>query len=329
MKKVGLLQNESPLEFLPNLSRELGPQIYVKRDDEGGRGGGGNKLRKYERLIAQAVERDCDTLIIAGHYQSNAARELVGAARQLGLNSIVICKKMIPSQNESFDKTGNALLMSLMKAEIIGIEDNASFEQEMNIVASRVRDEGKVPYIIPFGGSNVIGSLGYVDCAKEIIRHFERLDRGHPEYVVVPTGSGGTHAGLVSHFHSENITTKVLGFSVLHDKKTAEEIVSNLVSKILADTNKKLSKTPYISVDDSFVGDGYGIPTRQGIEAIRMLAELEALFLCPVYTGKAMSGLIDYIRTGKISPKDKVVFVHTGGTPLLYPYYESFYQDQS
>lgn len=325
MKKIGLLQRETPLEYLPNLSKNLGPDIYVKRDDEGGRGGGGNKLRKYERLIAKAVELNCDTLIIAGHYQSNAARALVGAACQLGLNSIVVCKKMIPSKNEVFDKTGNALLMSLMKAEIIDIEKNADFDHEMDMVASKVRAEGGVPYVIPFGGSNVLGSLGYVDCAKEIISQFEQLNGNHPDYVVVPTGSGGTHAGLVSYFHREKIKTQVLGFSVLSDKETAEKTVSDLVTEILIKIGDRSTEAPTILVDDNFVGEGYGIPTKQGIDSIRILAELEALFLCPVYTGKAMSGLINYIQKGRISSQDKVIFLHTGGGPLLYPYYEKLY----
>lgn len=324
MKKITLLNRESPLEFLPNLSKKLGPNIYIKRDDEGGRGGGGNKLRKYERIIADAIDSNCDTLIIAGHYQSNAARELVGAARQLGLKPIVVCKEMIPKQNESFNRTGNALLMSLMKAEIVGIEKDADFKLEMNKVAEEVKEKGGNPYIIPFGGSNYLGSLGYVDCANEIISQFKNISSKQPDYVIVPTGSGGTHAGLVSGFHIENLKTKILGISVLHNKETARKIVSDLTTEILSKTKNDIAGTPEIIVDDNFVGEGYGIPTQKGIEAIHLLAELEALFLCPVYTGKAMSGLVEYINEGKITAEDNVVFIHTGGTPLVYPYFDKF-----
>jgi len=322
MKKVTLLNRETPLEFLPNLSKELGPDIYIKRDDEGGRGGGGNKLRKYERIIADAIESKCDTLIIAGHYQSNAAREMVGAARQLSLIPIVVCKEMIPEQNKTFNKTGNALLMSLMKAEIVSIEKDADFQLEMNKVAEQVKENGGNSYIIPFGGSNYLGSLGYVDCAKEIIIQFNNIDSKLPDYVIVPTGSGGTHAGLAAGFYIENPRTKILGISVLHDKRTAQGIVSDLTSEIL--TKGMITGTPEIIVDDNFVGDGYGIPTKKGIEAIHLLAELEALFLCPVYTGKAMAGLVEYINEGKITTKDTVVFLHTGGMPMVYPYYDKY-----
>ena len=156
-RKVNLLDRESPLELLPNLSNHLGPKIYVKRDDIGGRGGGGNKLRKYERIIGNALEQGCDTLIIAGHFQSNASRALVGACCQLGLKSIVVCKEMIPKQNESFNQNGNALLMSLMNAEIVEIQKEDDFHVEMNKVAERIKTEGGKPYLIPFGGSNLLG----------------------------------------------------------------------------------------------------------------------------------------------------------------------------
>lgn len=327
MNKIELLHRESILEFLPNLSKELSAEIYIKRDDEGGRGGGGNKLRKYEKLVADAVQLNCDTLIIAGHYQSNAARELVGVARQLGLESIVVCKEMISSKNEAFNKTGNALLMNLMQVNIVSIDKHADFQLEMDRVAQEVRDKGGKPYIIPFGGSNYLGSLGYIDCAKEIINQFRNMNQEPPDYVIVPTGSGGTHAGLVAGFHDEKVATKVIGFSVLHNKQDATRIVADLTEEILSTSATR--HRPDIIVDDRFVGDGYGIPTEEGVRAIRLLAKLEALFLCPVYTGKAMAGLISHLEEGKISPQDRVVFLHTGGTPLLYPFADQLFDEAS
>jgi len=324
MDKVTLLNRESALEYLPNLSKELGPEIYVKRDDEGGRGGGGNKLRKYERIIADAINKQCNTLIIAGHYQSNAARELVAAARQLSLTVIVVCKEMIPEQNPSFNKNGNALLMSLMDATIVAIDNEADFETEMATVAEEVKLNGGKPYIIPFGGSNYLGSLGYVDCANEIIKQFESIGLEAPEYVFVPTGSGGTHAGLVSGFYNQHVKTKVRGVSVLHNKETAQMVVGNLTTEILSQLTIREEDHPEIHVDDQFVGAGYGIPTEEGLEAIKLVARLEALFLCPIYTGKAMAGLIHAIREDQITAKDKVVFLHTGGTPMVYPYYDKY-----
>jgi len=322
--KVKLLNRETSLEFLPNLSKKLGPKIYIKRDDEGGRGGGGNKLRKYERIIADALAKNCDRLIIAGHFQSNAARELVGAACQLNLDSVVVCKSMIPEQNPTFNKNGNALLMHLMNANIVEVGKEDDFQFEMEKVANALISEGKKPYIIPFGGSNLLGSLGYVDCANEIIEQFHNIEGKSPNYVITPTGSGGTMAGLIAGFALGKTETKVIGFSVLHKDKTIENIVTELTKEIVESHGNDHNISWDFELDTTFVGDGYGIPTDKGQKAIKSLAELEGLFLCPVYTSKAMSGLIDYINKNKITKDETVVFIHTGGMPLVHAYYDSF-----
>lgn len=323
--KISLINRETPLEFLPRLTEYLGgPKIYIKRDDEGGRGGGGNKLRKYERLIGEALSQDCDTLIIAGHYQSNAARELVGSACQLGLKSIVVCKELIPSQNETFLQNGNALLMNLMNAEIVAIRIDDDFRQSMTNVAEKVKENGGKPYIIPFGGSNLLGVLGYVDCANEIKRQFEELNEKVPKYIFVPTGSGGTQAGLIAGFSKNNVKTKIQGISVLHKEGNAKDIVANLTKETLEYLDGENNLEIYI--DDSFVGQGYGIPTDECIVTIRLLARLEGLFLCPVYTAKAMTGLISHIKSGKIPKESSVLFIHTGGSPLVYAYYDKLFE---
>lgn len=322
--KVKLLNRESSLEFLPNLSEKLGPRIYIKRDDEGGRGGGGNKLRKYERIIWDAIDKKADTLIIAGHFQSNAARELVGAACQLGLKSVVVCKEMIPEQNSTFNQNGNALLMKLMNADIVAIEQKDDFQTEMEEIADDLTKKGSKPYIIPFGGSNLLGSLGYLDCANEIIEQFKNLENKAPDYVVTPTGSGGTMAGLVAGFALAETETKVLGFSVLHKDKTIENIVQKLTTEIIDSIKPNSEIQADLHLDTNFVGDAYGIPTENGKRAIHLLAELEGLFLCPVYTSKAMAGLINYIEKKKIGKEKTIVFIHTGGMPLVHAYYNLY-----
>lgn len=327
-QKVTLINRVSPLEYLPNLSKHLGPKIYIKRDDEGGRGGGGNKLRKYERIIGDALTSNCDTLIFAGHYQSNAARALVGIACQLGLKSIVICKEMIPPQNPTFHQNGNALLMNLMDAEIVSIEKEDDFQTAMLEVAEDIKLTGGKPYIIPFGGSNLLGVLGYVDCANEIIEQFEEFNPNPPDYVFVTTGSGGTQAGLVAGFLSKDYKTKVIGISVLHEEEKATSIVSNFISEALNNISPDLDFPLEIIVDDNFIGDAYGVPTKEGLSAIKLVAKLEGLFLDPVYTGKAMSGLLSYIEAGKITKEDTVVFIHTGGMPLIFAYYDTFGDNQ-
>ncbi len=322
--KVKLLNRESSLEFLPNLSNNLGPRIYIKRDDEGGRGGGGNKLRKYERIIADAIDKKADTLIIAGHFQSNAARELVGAACQLGLKSVVVCKTMIPEQNPTFNKNGNALLMKLMSADIIAIEQEDDFQTEMERIADNLREEGNVPYIIPFGGSNLLGSLGYLDCANEIIQQFKNVEEKAPDYIITPTGSGGTMAGLIAGFAIAETETRVLGFSVLHKNIEINRIVTSLMNEIIDNIKPNSTIKPNFKIDTNFVGDAYGIATEKGKRAIKMLAELEGIFLCPVYTSKAMAGLIDYIRNNKIGKDETIIFIHTGGMPLVHAYYNLY-----
>lgn len=324
--KIKLLNRESTLEFLPRLTAHLnGPKIYIKRDDEGGRSGGGNKLRKYERIIGDAIAKSCDTLIIAGHYQSNAARELVGSACQLGLKSVVVCKELIPNQNEVFLKNGNALLMNIMGAEIISINKQDDFTIAMIDVAKKIEKEGGKPYIIPFGGSNVLGALGYVDCIDEIKQQSLELLIDFPEYIFTAIGSGGTQAGLISCVIKNNIESKVIGISVLHKRETAEKIVTDLTHEILDFLKIKAKLNDKVTINDAFIGEGYGITTKKSIETIRLVAKLEGIFLCPVYTAKAMTGLIDYIKSGKITKEESVVFIHTGGSPLLYAYYDKIF----
>jgi D-cysteine desulfhydrase family pyridoxal phosphate-dependent enzyme len=329
MNKVKLLENESSLEFLPRLSKHLGgPKIYVKRDDEGGRSGGGNKLRKYERIIGDAIAKNCDTLIIAGHYQSNAARELVGSACQLGLKSVVVCKEFIPVQNETFLRNGNALLMNIMGAEIVSIKSEDDFTEAMNMVADNVKKNNGNPYIIPFGGSNLLGVLGYVDCVDEIVRQSVTLSIDFPNYIFTPTGSGGTQAGVITGVEKNKLQTKVIGISVLHKKQVAEKNVSDLTSEAMDFFNIENLNKEIVTVDDRFIGEGYGITTKESIETIKLLAKLEGILLCPVYTAKSMTGLIEYIRTEKIQKTESVVFIHTGGSPLIYAYYDKLFNSK-
>ncbi len=320
---VKLLLNKSSLEFLPRLTEYLGgPKIYIKRDDEGGRSGGGNKLRKYERIIGDAIANNCDTLIIAGHFQSNAARELVGSACQLGLKSIVVCKELIPNQNATFLQNGNALLMNLMGAEIVTINKADDFLKEMQNAAKQVSEKGGKPYIIPFGGSNLLGSLGYVECVDEI----KEQSQIEADYIFTPIGSGGTQAGIIAGIVKNEMKTNVVGISVLHKTEVARKIVEDLTNETLNYFGRDKVKPEKVIIDDNFIGQGYGITTKESIETIKLLAKLEGVFLDPVYTSKAMTGLIDHIKTGKIKSNETVIFIHTGGAPLIYAYYDKLFE---
>lgn len=328
--KVQLIESPSALEYLPKLSRYLnGPEIYIKRDDIIGRSGGGNKYRKYENIIGKAVSEGCDTLIIAGHFQSNAARELVGAACQLGLQAVVVCKELIPEQNLSFSKNGNALLMNIMGAKILTIGQDEDYNMAMNDVAEQVIRNGRKPYIIPFGGSSVLGAMSYANCVDEMVAQCEKLPFNFPDYIFTATGSGGTQAGLITGVLKNNLNTKVVGISVLHNKVEAEKIVSGLTDQSVAALNIRVKQPSHdlIQVDDAFIGKGYGIITAESIATIRLLAQLEGLFLCPVYTAKAMTGLIAHIQSGRIRKGESVVFIHTGGFPLIFAYYDKLHSE--
>ncbi len=327
--KVRLIEGKSSFEFLPALSDYLnGPKIYIKRDDVIGRSVGGNKFRKYERIIGDAISRKCDTLIIAGHPQSNASRGLVGAACQLGLQSVVVCKALIPNQNDSFLKNGNALLMNIMGAKMVSIKSDDDYVVSMNVIAEQIVRSGGKPYIIPFGGSNVLGALGYADCVDEMRKQSKALSIDFPDYIFTATGSGGTQAGLISGVWRRNIPSSVIGISVLHKKEEAEKIVGDLTVETLSELRMNTKVNELVWIDDAFIGEGYGIITPESIETIKLLARLEGIFLCPVYTAKAMTGLISYIQSGKIGKDETVVFIHTGGSPLLYAYYDKLFDEQ-
>lgn len=326
-KKVKLLNRESELEFLPRLTEYLnGPKIYIKRDDEGGRSAGGNKLRKYEYLLGEALEKKCDTIIIVGHFQSNAARELVGVACQLELKSVVISKELIPNQNHIFLKNGNALLMNIMGAKIITINKEDDFEIAMKTIAKNITQEGGKPYIVPFGGSNALGALGYVNCVNEIVKQCEIQAINFPDYIFTATGSGGTQAGLIAGVLKNNKKTKVIGISVLQNRNAAEKGVAKLLYEMFDLVQLPEQSNDIVKIDDEFIGDGYGITTDESIRTIKLVAKLEGIFLCPVYTAKAMTGLITYIKSGKIKKNESVVFIHTGGSPLLYAYYDKLFE---
>lgn len=321
---INMLPETTSLELMPRLGGYIGlNKLYIKRDDEGGRGGGGNKIRKFQRQFAKIISNGYDTVIMAAHPQSNAARELVGAAAQMGLKSIIVVKDLIDRKTVSFAQNGNRLLLDLLDAKLVEIPadiDVMGFVEELSL---KLKKSGENPFVLPFGASDPLGSMGYIDCANEIIEQV-RLCEGHaPDIVIVPTGSCGTHAGLTAGFAKQSVSTKTVGFTILKQKDDAIMEVERLVSQTL----RELGEEKHIfdvNVDDCALGDGYGKTTPECLEAIRLTARLEGIFLDPVYTGKAMAGLISQVKRGLIDPDQIVVFVHTGGFPLLFAYSDAF-----
>ena len=314
-------EGQTPVEKLSRLSAELGgPTIYMKRDDLLGLTGGGNKTRKLEFLVADALVNGADTLITCGAVQSNHCRLTLAAAVKEGLKCrLVLEERVADSYNP--EAGGNNFLFQLLGVEKIKVVPGGSdMMQEMQLVAEEVTSAERKAYIIPGGGSNPIGATGYVACAEEILNQmFEKglkIDR-----VVCASGSTGTHAGLITGFYGNNSNIPVIGVNVSRAKDVQEELVYDLVEQTAAHVGvgSAIPRDAVLCFGD-YVGPGYSLPTSQMAEAVRMLARLEGILMDPVYTGKAMAGFIDLIRKGFFRKEENVLFVHTGGSPALHVY---------
>lgn len=325
--RVRLGHFPTPLEPMPNLSRSLGgPALYIKRDDCTGLATGGNKVRKLEFLVADAIAHGADTLITQGAVQSNHVRQTIAAAARCGLDCKVLLEERIADPSAEYSESGNVFLDYLLGGSIVArLPGGTDMPKAMEDLAATLRAENRKPYIIPGGGSNPIGALGYVACAQEIIA--QSFESGVPVHrVVTATGSAGTQAGLVVGFAGSNTDVPVFGFSVRAARAKQEENVWNLVQATAAHAGVKESAIQRRDVvaDDGFVGAGYGRPTPEMIEAVSMTAKLEGILLDPVYSGKAMAGLISAIRAGRFKSTENIVFIHTGGSAALFGYQKEF-----
>ena len=295
----------TPVQKLESISRILGTQVYVKRDDLTGLGLGGNKVRKLEYLLADAKAQGAEVVFTTGGAQSNHAMLTAAAARKLGMTPILILKKRGVTARQ-----GNQLLEHLMGVDVrfMDTDDYADIYAEMDRVGKAL---GRPYYKIPCGGSNALGTLGYVDCAREI------RDQGlHFDHLICAEGSGGTMAGLALGAKLYLPGTRVTGMMV--DSDPFEEITVRLMREAAA----LLGADVQVSAEDfdlrDLCGPGYAIPSQEGNAAVAMMAENEGLFLDPVYTGKAFAGLIAMAREGAFKPTDRVLFLHSGGAGGLF-----------
>jgi len=315
----------TPLERLDRLSTELGgPEIWIKRDDCTGLSTGGNKTRKLEFLMAEAEAQGADMVMTQGATQSNHARQTAAFAAKLGIDCHLLLEDRTGSNNANYNHNGNVLLDHLHGATTEKRPGGGDMNAEMEKVADRLRAEGRKVYTIPGGGSNPTGALGYVNCAFEMLGQFN--DRGlKVDHIVHATGSAGTQAGLITGLKAMNAQIPLLGIGVRAPRAKQEENVYNLACA----TAEKLGCAGVVAREDvvantDYVGEGYGIPTEAGIEAIKMFAELEAILLDPVYSAKGAAGFIDLIRKGHFKKGERVVFLHTGGAVALFGYDSAF-----
>ncbi len=314
----------TPLHELPRLSATLGgPRLFVKRDDLTGLALGGNKCRKLEYVLADAQRRGIDTLITSGSSQSNHALQTAAAARKLGMEAYLVLVKGIHVETQ-----GNLLLQNILNStvNIVDVADPSemftTMPKKMNELADELRSQGRNPLVIPAGAEVPLGTAGWVNAADEISQQLkeQQID---VQYMVLAHSGGGTQAGLILGFKQLKLPFDVVGISTMHKKSEAVNEVVTLVNETARLLALDVAVTPdEVTVYDDYIGEGYGIITDGCIEAIRLMAQTEGIFLDPVYSGKAMAGLIDLIGKGQFTAKDTVVFIHTGGLPAVFAYHQ-------
>ena len=315
----------TPLEFLPNFTRALspngqGPNIWIKRDDMLGLFPGGNKTRKLEFLVADALAQGADTLITCGAPQSNHCRITLAAAVKEGLKCRFVIEERVPGSFHE-DASGNHFLFRLMGVEALTVVPAGSnMAAAMQQVADELVAQGRKGYIIAGGGSNALGGLGYVACAQELQQQFYEQDV-RIDQVVVGSGSSGTHGGLVAGFIGNHINIPIVGIGVSRDPADQEPLVYKEAQSVadLLGLGLTIPREAVVSVG-GFWQPKYSIPNEKMVEAVQLLARPEAILLDPVYTGKIMAGLIGLVRQGFFKPGENVLFLHTGGLPSLHAY---------
>jgi L-cysteate sulfo-lyase len=325
--RVRLFPTPTPLEKLENLSRHLGgPNIWIKRDDCTVVATGGNKIRKLEFLVGEAKAQGADHLVTQGAVQSNHVRQTAAVARRFGMKCTALLEHRIETNDRDYLNSGNVLLDRLFDAAIEYRPGGTDMNAAADAKVAALREAGEKPYVIPGGGSNRVGALGYVSCAQELMGQADEMGLT-VDRVVTATGSAGTQAGLVVGLEGANAGVPVLGIGVRLPKDAQEANVHRLAEATADFVGMRggIARSAVMANCD-YVGPGYGRPTPGMTEAVLMLARLEGVLLDPVYSGKAMAGMIDLIRKGEIGKGETVVFLHTGGAVGLFGYTGVFKQ---
>ena len=322
--RVEISHAPTPIESAPRLSKELGCNILIKRDDCTGLASGGNKTRKLEYLLADAKKQGADTLVTIGGLQSNHARQTAAAAAKFGFKCELILQEVAGTPKQDYSNNGNILLDHLFGASIHRLSLDQDCDEYASELIDKIKCKGQHPYLIPIGGSDEIGSLGYVRCAKEILKQLSE-QKTKIDQIILATGSAGTQAGLLAGLIAENSNIPVLGINVSRLEKEQTALVDSLLRKVLKQLNidEDLAKNRVIT-DGNYYGESYGIPTKAMVSAVKQCASLEGLLLDPVYTGKAMAGLMDLCRNKIIKPNSTILFLHTGGSAGLFAYQTVF-----
>jgi L-cysteate sulfo-lyase len=323
--RIRLAHLPTRLEPMPRLTEAIGgPELWIKRDDCTGLSTGGNKTRKLEFLMAEAEAEGADLVITQGATQSNHARQTAAFAARMGMGCHILLEDRTQSNDANYNANGNVFLDFLHGATLEKHPGGVDMVAEMESAAARFRAEGRKVYVIPGGGSNPTGALGYANCAMELVT--QANDMGLKiDHIVHATGSAGTQAGLITGLKAINANIALLGIGVRAPKQKQEENVFKLAEA----TAQKLGCPGVVARKDvvancDYVGAGYGIATPASVAAIEMFAQLEGILLDPVYSGKGAAGLIDLAQKGHFKKGERVVFVHTGGSAALFGYTKDF-----
>lgn len=312
--RVAIAHLPTPLEILSRLTRQLdGPELWVKRDDQTGLATGGNKTRKLEFLVAEAVAQEADVLITCGAAQSNHARQTAAAAARFGLDRVLVLR------GEDPETQGNLLLDRLLGAEVVWTAGR-SLDEALAQTARDLEAAGRSPYVVPYGGSNAVGASGYAAAMEELLRQCEQQEL-HFDQIVLASSSGGTQAGLAVGARALGYEGRILGISV----DLEADALQRTVAEIATATAEHLALDPTFApddfaVNDDYLGGGYAAIGELERDAIRTVARAEGLLLDPVYTGRAFGGLLDLVGRGAIARDERVLFWHTGGTAGLFGY---------
>ncbi|WP_447882699.1 D-cysteine desulfhydrase [Serratia fonticola] len=314
--RLDLVGSATPLEKLSRLSDYLGREIYIKRDDVTPMAMGGNKLRKLEFLAADAVRQGADTLVTAGAIQSNHVRQTAAVAAKLGLQCVALLENPIDTKAENYLSNGNRLLLDLFNVEVVMCDALHDPQMQLADLATRLEAQGFRPYVIPVGGSNALGSLGYVQCALEIAAQSHGINFSS---IVVASGSAGTHAGLAVGLQQLLPESELIGVTV--SRKVIDQLpkVEQLQKAVACSLD--IDELAPITLWDDYFAPQYGMPNDEGMAAVKLLAQQEGVLLDPVYTGKTMAGLIDGISQKRFRDEGPILFVHTGGAPALFAYH--------
>lgn len=322
-------QGATPIQHLPHFSKALGDvDIYIKRDDLLGLTCGGNKTRKLEFLMADALAQGADAIVTCGAVQSNHCRLTLAAAIREGLPCHLALEEKVPNSYRA-DASGSLFLLNLLgTASTQVFQAGTDMMAEMQTIAENLKRQGHTPYIIPFGGSNERGALGYVDCFQEITAQLREMDVA-VDHMAIATGSTASMAGLLAGRAANKVSLPITGFSINKKCPEQQQAVHDLAQRTLATLglNDTIPKEDVV-VDDRFIGPGYARPSVEMVAAVRLMAHTEGILLDPVYTGKAVAGLIAKVRDGSFPAGSKVLYIHTGGSPALFAYEDAFLQNE-